>query len=294
MTRALVGGAAVLCLIGLGTLVLAGRGGDGDGDDPATSAPAPPRVAAANAAPFVGVIVARDAVDVAARTEGRLDSVEVRVGDRVEAGAQIAVIEAHGLRQDLAMAEARLRQAQAEHDRAAVELAAARDRKDRVDRLDAVISEEERTEVRDQLALQTARLGSARASIAEAAARVERLRVKIADARVVAPFAGVVAARYREPGAVVAVGTPIVRLFGAEDRWVRFAIPEGRAGELAVGAQVTVRLPTLGAVISAEITAIAPEVDPSARVIVVEARLRASAAWRARVPAGAEARVEAP
>ncbi len=44
-----------------------------------------------------------------------------------------------------------------------------------------------------------------------------------------APFAGVVTVRHREPGEIVAAGSPVLTLMNRDDRWVRIYVPENRA-----------------------------------------------------------------
>ena len=55
---------------------------------------------------YLGVVVARESVDVAAEVAGRVESVVVRPGDRVERGDLVARLDRRELAQGLAMAEA--------------------------------------------------------------------------------------------------------------------------------------------------------------------------------------------
>src|SRR5262245_56461641 len=55
---------------------------------------------------YVGVIFARQLVDIAARSDGRLEAVYVHLGDHLKPGAVIAQIESSAIKQQLAIAEA--------------------------------------------------------------------------------------------------------------------------------------------------------------------------------------------
>src|SRR5436305_754235 len=71
---------------------------------------------------------------------------------------------------------------------------------------------------------------------------VEQLTKIVARGEVRAPFAGTVGVRYLDPGAMVSASTPIVRIIGARDRVVRFAIPERDRPGLAPGQPVAIVL----------------------------------------------------
>jgi multidrug efflux pump subunit AcrA (membrane-fusion protein) len=71
---------------------------------------------------YVGVIFARQLVDMAARSDGRLAAVHVHLGDHLKPGNVIAQLESSAIRQQLEMAEASLRSAQAEARSTNVEL----------------------------------------------------------------------------------------------------------------------------------------------------------------------------
>ena len=80
---------------------------------------------------FLGVVLPTEAVDVAAETDGRLESVEVRVGDRVQKDDRIATIDTRSLERDLQMAEAALRALEADRQQVRTALASAIDRLER-------------------------------------------------------------------------------------------------------------------------------------------------------------------
>lgn len=280
---AIVGALALLSLAGTITLA-SGRGAERARLKTSASPASPPQAARpAESAPipspapqrFLGVILARSSVDVAARFEGRLRAVHVRLGDSVSAGSLVASLDVPSLRSDLSIAEAALKSAEVDEERAAVELAEAEERFDRRKALsaDALASGEDLATARYQHKLARTRLSATHAGLAEKRAQVDKLRKSNADAEILAPFEGIVAARYVDPGANVTSATPIVRLISAGDLFVRFAVPEEKASTLSVGAQVRVDTGDDHAALRGSIDKIAPEIDASSRMVIVEARL---------------------
>jgi RND family efflux transporter MFP subunit len=244
----------------------------------------PPRAPAQ----YVGVIFARQLVDIAARSEGRLEALYVHLGDHLKPGDVVAKIESYAITQQLDMAEATLRAAQAEVRSASVELKDAEVRHNRRERLvhAGLLAKEELATATVQVERARTTLEVAQARVAEQQARVRQTKDALANTVITATFEGTVAARYIEPGATVHVGSPVINLMRSEDLWVRFAVPEEIRLTLPVGASVSVRLAGLPEVIPGTIAHIAPGVDTMSREVVVEAKLQVPTAWRGQMQPG--------
>lgn len=263
----------------LATLFLAALGAGCGDAAPALPAP-PPSTVAAQAADavrelppdgWVGVILPRRSVELAAETAGRLSSVEVRVGQRVDAGAVLARIDTEPARQELAVARASLQAQRAEASRHAVELADAKARLARRDSLPELFSQEELAAARLQKETARAALEAARARVSEQEAEIAKLERNLSNTEVRAPYAGIIALRRADPGALVIQGTPLLQLI-TEDVLLRFAVPPEEADELAVGDRVIAHIDALGRSIEAVVEDIAPAVDTASLLIFVEAR----------------------
>jgi RND family efflux transporter MFP subunit len=215
---------------------------------------------------FLGVILAGEAVELSSRVDARVDSILVRPGDRVSRGAAVAQLDVRALRHELAVAEAAMREAQQRFAR-------------RANLSRAVISREELVEAKTQ--------------IVEKTARVKQLRESIQDARLIAPFDGVVATRYFEPGSVAPAGRPIVRLIGNEATRIRFAVPEQQATQVSVGMRLRVELETLNGPLSGVVENVAPEVETASRMIFVIGRVAVPERLKQRISSGLEAHVSA-
>jgi RND family efflux transporter MFP subunit len=294
-----VGAAALVALAGggLGYWVASrGRVPEADRLQAARLAPSPsstsPRLPAAPA--YVGVILTRQSIDISAPGPGRLESVDVQVGDVLAAGAVVARLETRSLMKEFSMAEAVLGRTRSERAKAALELEKARDRSVRLERLSqeaAIVSQEDLSSARYQEKLAAAQLEGVDANVKEQEGRVSQLRDTLTEAQMRTPFSGVVANRYLDAGATVGRGDRVVRVMGAEGILVRFAVPEGDARLLAVGRPVLVRIEELGLSVPGQISGIAPDVDPPSQTIFVEAVLASPDLLKGSIVVGRAVRV---
>jgi RND family efflux transporter MFP subunit len=227
---------------------------------------------------FVGVIFPRQQVDLAADVAARVMDVKVQLGTALKKGQVVASLDADSLRRELAAAQAVARAAR-------VESTAARERAERYAKHAEAISGDELSATASQSKVSAAK-------VAEAAARVEQLRVLVERAAIIAPFDGVIAARYVDPGALVTPGQPIARLISGEDLWVRFAVPEEQAGAVKVKSCVEVKVDAQEVPARGLVEMVAPQVDTELRMLVVEAQLQLPDAWKQGLQAGLAARVQ--
>ncbi len=146
--------------------------------------------------------------------------------DRTETDLQAADAAVRAARERLSLLEegARaedIRMAQAERDRAAAALDAARAAAANVD-------------IRQQ------DVRVAEAAVREARANVERLETQVAELRVVAPLDATVLTKAAEPGEVVAANKPILLLGDLDRPWIKVYVPETALGKVRLGAAARV------------------------------------------------------
>ena len=242
---------------------------------PAAQPAEPARPAAGSQAPqgFLGVLVAGESVDVAPEVAGRLRSVEVRAGDAVARGALLASLDTQVAGQDLEASRAVLSQAQIDEEKARIALADAEGKLSRRQSFPEAFPKEELISAKANRDAAKAAVEGAMARVKEQQIRVEQLARIAQRGEVRAPFAGTVSVRYVDPGAMVGAGTPIVRLVGARERMVRFAIPERDRPGLAPGRPVTIVLRDSGRALSGRIETISPEVDAPSGMVIAEAKV---------------------
>ncbi len=230
-----------------------------------------------------GTVEATDA-DLGFQLPGRLVTVRVRLGDLVALGDTLATLDdrelearAAAARAQVAVAVARLNELQSgfrteevAQARAAVRAAAGRLEDARTDvRRSSVLFEggavsrellEKHQTVQDiadadheraterlrllETGPRTEQVSAARAAVRQSQANVAVVEATLSQTRVVAPFAGRVTLRHREPGEIVGPGAPVVSITNTEDRWVRVYVREDAVGRLAVGRAVEITADT--------------------------------------------------
>lgn len=213
---------------------------------------------------------------------GRIESVNVREGENVAAGAVLAVLDVAELEAaeeqaaaQVAVAQARLTELErgaraAERQQARAVEEAARERLEEAERaLERARSlyeggaiaraEFERAETAQRVAaaqhtqaLEQLRLvlegvrpeqvEAQRAQLRLAEASRDQARIAVERARIVAPFAGIVTIRHREPGETVPAGAPVLTLMDPSDRWVRIYVREDAIGRVSLGDAATITI----------------------------------------------------
>ncbi|HEX4966862.1 MAG TPA: efflux RND transporter periplasmic adaptor subunit [Thermoanaerobaculia bacterium] len=235
---------------------------------------------------WLGVVVARESVDVTADSQGRLQAVYVSIGDRVKKGDRIASLDTRIAAQDLEMARSSLRGNEADERRAADEADEAQAKNDRRQKNPEFFSKEDLADVALRAKTAIAALEVARSRTAEQKAKVLQLETSLSRNEIRAPFEGRVAERFADSGALVGPGTPVVRLISAGDLMVRAAVPPEEARHLTPGSPVTATVRTLSLAVPGTIQRIAPEVDAASQMVLIEVHLAPDPGTEARLQTG--------
>jgi HlyD family secretion protein len=221
-----------------------------------------------------GTVEATEA-DLGFQTPGRIESIAIREGDRVETGQELAFLDRAELLARKAAAEAQAAAARAvlaelesgfrteEIAQGRARLRAAEQRvndtrrdMERARRLfeGGAISQQrlDDAETAHELALteydgalealgilesgpRQERIAAQRAALAQAEAAVAQIEATIDFAVIRAPFDGLITVRHREPGETVPAGAPVLTLMNPDDRWVRIYVRADEVGRLAIG-----------------------------------------------------------
>ncbi len=209
-----------------------------------------------------GVLQARQRTELGFELGGKLAQLTVDVGDRVVANQPLATLDTALL---IRQQERLTAQTAAVDARLAFVNATLRRRQNLAG--NGFSSAQEL----DDLEGQAADLQAQRAQIAADAAAV---RTQIDKATLRAPFAGVIAARYQDTGAVIASGTPILRLLEADHWEARVGLPPALQHELAVGDAVA--LQWRGQPLTGRVTTLERELDPRTRTVTARIALPAT------------------
>ena len=209
-------------------------------------------------------------IDVMAKVAGYVKNISVDVGDRVQQGQLLAVLEIPEMASDIARAQASLQRAKAEVARAHDELQRAQAAHEMnhlaYERLESVLKarpglvaqqEIDDAHSRDlQTEAQIAGARSALVSVEEqvrvAEAEQTKIKTMFEYTRVTAPFAGVITKRFANTGSMIQAGTgsttqtmPLVRLSQNALLRLILPVPESQVPLIAIGKSVTVNVPTL-------------------------------------------------
>lgn len=218
---------------------------------------------------YAGEIKARTETRLSFRVGGKLMSRAVNLGDEVKAGQVIAQLDPSDLKLGQDAAAAGLRAAQANWDQVSADL-------------------KRYQELHGQGFIGGAELERRQTAVKAAQATLDQARAQTSAqgnqtqyTRLVADAAGVVTGVDAEPGAVVAAGTPIVRLALAGARDVVFNVPEDRVGSaravLKQPGALEVRLwGAAGEPVRATLRELAAAADPTTRTFVAKADLSAA------------------
>ena len=207
----------------------------------------------------IGTIEARRSYFIGPTAAGRVQSINVDVGDSVKAGQVLAEIDPidldermHSLEASYARAQSAViaAEAQRKDTQARRELARLNAKRyldlgeKRFVSSSAVESkQQELTSAQAAQESADANLLGARQDLTSLKADQEGLRQQRQNLRLVAPQDGIVTSRDAEPGSTVIAGQSVVKLIEPESLWVKVRLDQGRSRGLAVGlpAQVSLR-----------------------------------------------------
>ena len=172
---------------------------------------------------FTGIVSARRTSQLGFASGGRIDSIRVDIGDRVETGQTLAVLDTRSLRAQLSSAKAVIAEAEATFKLAQTTV-------------DRQIELLERGHVSSQVVDQAqAQASTAYARIDAAKANADALRVQIDLARISAPFAGTITSRMSDEGAIAAPGVPLFELVETSVLEARIGLTADLAARLVPG-----------------------------------------------------------
>lgn len=219
-----------------------------------------------------GTIKANQQATLYAKVAGYLKSLSVDKGDRVQAGQSLGEIEVPELLADVAKFKAELVRAEAEVKVADVE--AGRLSKAQKQSPDLVLPQ--------AVDNSEGRLAMAKAGVEMARANLERTDTLLRYAKITAPFAGIVTARFVDPGAFIPAATSgsaaqtagIVTIADFNTVRAQVALPEIEAALAQVGQPVKLTVEGLaGKAFAGKISRMSYALDDATKTMLVEADL---------------------
>ncbi|HYT21726.1 MAG TPA: efflux RND transporter periplasmic adaptor subunit [Candidatus Polarisedimenticolia bacterium] len=235
------------------------------------------------------------AVDVHAKVAGYIKVIHVDVGDHVKTGQTLAVLEIPELAAELAGADASVRRSKEEIRRAEGDLARARSAhaaahsayirlKQAAEARTGLVAQQEidDSQAKDleseaQVSGSSAALSATQQQLQVAEANQKQYAALSDYSRIVAPFSGVVTARYADTGALIAAGTssstqsmPVVRLAEISKLRLVLPIPESVAAQIHLGDPVNARVQALNQDFVGKVSRFADSLDRQTRTMETE------------------------
>jgi RND family efflux transporter MFP subunit len=221
----------------------------------------------------VGNLIGAATVAAAPKVSGRLESVEVRLGDRVQRGQQIAKIDDRELQEQLKQAEASFAVAQATIRQRDADLKLAEVNRDRNRNLfeRQLISRQtyDDTEARYQAA--EAQVDLAQAQMLAARSRLDELKINVSNTTLTSPVNGFVAARELDPGAWVTPNSAFLSLVDISTVRLITNVVERDLRRIHVGLAAAVEVDAYpGQTFNGRVSHMAPILDPATRTAQIE------------------------
>ena len=262
-----------------GTQTAAGGGPGGGGRFGGPRAPMPVEFATVSRAEVsdqvmvVGNLIGAATVEVVPKVSGRLQQVNVKLGDTVRRGQVIAKVEDLEIQQQVRQAAASYQVAQATIRQREADEKLARSNLDRnkslLDRQLLPQQTYEDTEARYQAA--RAQLDLAHAQFEQAGSRLEELKITLANTSILSPVDGFVGKRFLDPGSFAGTNSPILSV--VDIRTVRLVanLVEKDAKRVREGTPAAVEVDAYpGETFKGGVSRVAPVFDPATRTAEME------------------------
>ena len=221
----------------------------------------------------VGNLIGDATVSVVPRAAGRLQDLSVRLGDRVSRGMRIAKIEDFEIVEQVKQAEAAqevslatIRQREADLQLAETSVERSRSLFERQLLPKQTLDD---NEARYQAAL--AQLDLARAQNMQSKARLDELRINLANTVITSPVNGFVSKRAVDPGAYVSQQTPVADVVDITRVRLVANVVEKDLKELETGNETRVQVDAFpGETFTGRIARVSPVLDPATRTAPIE------------------------
>lgn len=225
---------------------------------------------------LTGSLRPKEQVEVTAKATGRVEKIAHQLGDAVKTGELIAELEDDELQQQVNRAKAALsvvdasaRQRKAELDNSKANLGRAESlwKEGLIPKSDLESRQTAMEVVLAQLQLIEAQRGQAQAELKE-------LEIRLAQSKIYAPMAGLIAKRHVDQGALLSPSTPIVTLVNLSTMVTMASVPEQEVGKLRIGNQAKVEVDAFGdRTFQGRVARISPVLDAATRSAIVEVEI---------------------
>ena len=255
---------------------VAGGGGRGGGRGPApmtVETGIAGRGAITDYVTVVGNLIGEATVDVVPRVSGRIESINVRLGDRVTRGQQIAKLEDRAIREQVNQVRANIEVNKATLEARQNDLAVAENalNRARTSFERGLLSQAGLEDAEARYSQAASQVTVARAQLVSTEARLDELSVSLADTNVLSPVDGFVGRRDLDPGAFANANTAIVSLVDLSTVRMVANLIERDFRRVQAGAPAIVEVDAFpGEQFAGQVSRVAPVFDPATRTATME------------------------
>jgi RND family efflux transporter MFP subunit len=224
----------------------------------------------------VGNLIGEATVAVAPRAAGRLQEVYVRLGDRVTRGQRIAKIEDFELQEQLNQQEAAQDVAQATIRQREADLGSARTSFERSQSLfeRQLLPKQTLDDTQARYQSAQAQLDLARAQAVQSKARLDELKINLANTVITSPTNGFISRRLVDPGASVGQNAPVVEVVDLSRVRLVVNVVERDLKQLQAGDPTRVQVDAYpGETFTGRIARVSPVLDPATRTAPIEVEI---------------------
>lgn len=216
--------------------------------------------------PVIGRLVALRSGDVATRIDGRIGHFRIEVGDRVKKGNVLAILDSDRLRREHERRLASVAESQATLESEKASLAINEQELRRLESLrQSAVFPKARYEDKQKEVLRARTLVNRGEAVLEnTIAMLQLAELDLADARVLAPYDGVVTLRHTEVGAYVKKGDAVISMVDDKNLEIEADVPSQRLAGVTPGVVVQIDLDKQKSYFAA-VRAIVPEENPLTR-----------------------------
>ena len=222
----------------------------------------------------IGTVQARHTYKIGPTFAGRIQRLDVHVGDLVKAGQVLGEMEPVDLDDRVRSQESAFKRAQAALREVEARQAYAQTQARRYEQLLAVrsTSEEIASAKRQELLIADAALAAARADIARTRSDREGLVAQKSNLRLIAPVDGIVAMRDAEPGTTIVAGQAVVEVIDPKSLWINVRFDQISASGLAGGlpARIVLRSRS-GQTLAGRVLRVEPKADAVTEELLAKA-----------------------
>jgi RND family efflux transporter MFP subunit len=224
----------------------------------------------------VGNLVGEQTVSVVPKAAGRLEEVFVKLGDAVARGQRLARIEDREIREQVKQAEAAfevaratIRQREADLKFAETNLQRSRELFER-----QLLPKQTLDDADARYQAAVAQLELSRAQLTQSQARLEELRINLANTVIVSPVNGFVAKRHADPGAYASQNAPVLDLVDISMVRLIANVVEKDMRRVGTGDSANVEVDAFpGETFTGRIARVAPVLDPATRTAQIEVEI---------------------